>query len=166
MKVQTKKVVKKEVKEVKVAKNRDILGIKLSKKLPNEVVATIEVIKTFKGKVNVPYNTLYSEFLVELAKISKSKSNLRTRFDRILYRNLEGILLKNSIQSAKFNLKANIKGILIKPKNTIEFKTNGDAILSTVRENLYSFKVLKKISTIEKSEITTELLAKINELKA
>ena len=150
----------------KVPKNREILGIKLSKKLPNEVVASIEVIQTFKGKVNVPFETLYSEFLKELAKISKSKSNTKTRFRRILYRNLEGILLKNSIQSAKFNLKANIKGITIKSKTPIEYKANGDAVTETVDKNFYSFRVLKKISTIQKSEITAELLAKINELKA
>ena len=155
------------VKEVvKVAKNRDILGIKLSKKLPNEVIATIEVIKANKGKANVPFNTLYNEYLNEMKKISKSKSNLKTRFRRILYRNLEGILLKNSIQSAKFNLKANIKGITIKAKDVIEYKGNGDAVIETVDNNFFSFKVLKQISTIEKSEITAELLAKINELKA
>ena len=98
-------------------------------------------------------------------KISKSKSNLKTRFRRILYRNLEGILLKNSIQSAKFNLKANIKGITIKSKEPILYKDNGDAIISTVDENFYSFRVLKKITTIEKNEITAQLLKSINELK-
>ena len=100
-----------------------------------------------------------------MSKISKSKSNLKTRFRRLLYRNLEGILLKNSIQSAKFNLKANIKGIIIKPKNTIEYKLNGDAIISTVDTNFYSFKVLKSIETIKEQKITAKLLERINELK-
>ena len=76
----------KEVKVVKVAKNREILGIKLSKNLPKEVIATIEVIKANKGAVNVPFDTLYNEYLVEMKKISKSKSNLKTRFRRNLYR--------------------------------------------------------------------------------
>jgi hypothetical protein len=144
---------------------RDILGISLSEKLPNEVIATIEVIKANKGKVNVPFDTLFNEYVIEMKKISKSNSNLKTRFRRILYRNLEGILLKNSIQSAKFNLKANIKGIIIKPKNTIEYKDNGDAITSTVDTNFYSFKVLKNISTIKEQKITAKLLERINELK-
>jgi hypothetical protein len=150
----------------KVAKNRDILGIKLSKKLPNEVVATIEVIKKNKGAVNVPFDTLYNEYLVEMNKISKSKSNLKTRFRRNLYRTVEGILLANSIQSAKFNLKANIKGIHIKTKFPIEYNGKGLAVISTVDKNFYSFRVLKKITTIQKSEITAELLASINELKS
>lgn len=156
----------KKVETPKTPKRREILGISLSKKLPNEVVATIEVIKANKGKVNVPFETLFNEYVNEMKKISKSKSNLKTRFRRILYRNLEGILLKNSIQSAKFNLKANIKGIVIKPKNTIEYKANGDAITSTVDNNFYSFKVLTKITTNEKLEITKELLSKVAELKA
>tara|TARA_R110002012_G_C11610104_1_gene608092 strand:- start:829 stop:1323 length:495 start_codon:yes stop_codon:yes gene_type:complete len=150
----------------KVVKTRDILGVSLSKKLPNEVKATIEVIKANKGKVNVPFETLYSQYVTEMSKISKSKSNLKTRFRRILYRNLEGILLKNSIQSAKFNLKANIKGITIKTKNPIEYKANGDAVTLTVDENFYSFKVLKKISTNDSLAISKELLSKVAELKA
>lgn len=160
------KVVEKQVKTI-VVKNvkRQILGISLSNKLPNEVTATIEVIKANKGKVNVPFDTLYNEYLIEMRKISKSNSNLKTRFRRILYRNLEGIILKNSIQSAKFNLKANIKGITIKPKNVIEYKDNGDAITNTVDTNFYSFRVLKQISTIKEQVITAELLAKVNELK-
>ena len=160
------KVVKVVAKKVVVAKNRDILGFKQSQKLPNELIATIEVIKNNKGAVNVPFLILYNEFLVELAKISISKSNLKTRFRRCLYRNLEGILLKNSIQSAKFNIKANIKGIIIKPKDEIKYKVNGDAETNTVDKNFFSFRVLKKISTIQKSEITAELLASINELKS
>jgi len=160
------KEVKGTEKVVKVSKRRDILGISLSEKLPNEMIATIEVIKSNKGKVNVPFNTLFNEYVNEMKKISKSKSNLKTRFRRILYRNLEGILLKNSIQSAKFNLNANIKGIVIKPKNTIEYKSNGDAITSTVDENYFSFKVLKQISTNEKLEITKSLLEKVAQLKS
>ena len=147
------------------SKRRSILGVQLSKKLPNEVVATIEVIKANKGKVNVPFNTLFDEYVKEMSKISKSKSNLKTRFRRILYRNLEGILLKNSIQSAKFNLKANIKGITIKPKNRIEYKANGDAITSTVDLNYFSFKVNKTYTKVDKLEITKELLSKVAELK-
>ena len=164
MKKVTKSETKKEVAK-KVELKRDILGVKLSKKLPNEVIATIEVIKANKGKVNVPFETLYNEYLNEMKKISKSQSNLKTRFRRILYRNLEGIILKNSIQSAKFNLKANIKGIVIKTKNPIEYKTNGDAVTSSVDSNFYSFRVLKKISTIESQVITKDLLEKVNEIR-
>lgn len=144
---------------------RDILGIKLSKKLPNEMIATIEVIKNNKGKVNVPFDTLFNEYVNEMKKISKSQSNLKTRFRRLLYRNLEGILLKNSIQSAKFNIKANVKGIIIKPKNVIEYKANGDAITSSVDQNYYSFRVLKNVDTINEQKITAKLLERINELK-
>ena len=160
------KVVKEQVKKIVVKQvKRDILGVKLSSKLPNEMIATIEVIKNNKGKVNVPFETLFNQYVIEMNKISKSKSNLKTRFRRLLYRNLEGILLKNSIQSAKFNLKANIKGIIIKPKNVIEYKDNGDAITSTVDTNFYSFKILKSISTIKEQKITAKLLERINELK-
>lgn len=149
----------------KKSTNRNILGVKLSEKLPNEIIASIEVIKQSKGKVNVSFLELYNLFLIELSKISKSKSNTKTRFRRILYRNLEGILLKNSIQSAKFNLKANVSGIIIKAKDPIEFKENGDAITSSVDNNYFTFKVLKKVDTIKELEITNELLAKVLELK-
>ncbi len=149
----------------KVTLMRDILGVKLSTKLPKETIATIATIKTFAGKVNVPFETLFSEFCKELAKISKSQSNRKTRFRRHLYRNLEGILLKNSIQSAKFNLKANIKGIVIKTKEPIIYKSNGDADINSVDNNSYSFKVLKQISTINDLAISKELLARIANLK-
>lgn len=154
-----KKVVKKSVK-------REILGVKLSKKLPNEVVATIKVIQANKGKVNIPFDVLFEQYVKEMSLISKSKSNLKTRFRRILYRNLEGVILKGSIQSAKFNLKANIKGITIKPKNVIEYKVNGDAITSTVDTNEFSFRVLKKVTTTQKLEVSKALLSKIAELKS
>jgi hypothetical protein len=160
----TTKVTEKQVITKKETK-RNICGIKLSEKLPNEMIATIKVIEANKGKVNVPFETLFNQYVIEMSKISKSKSNLKTRFRRLLYRNLEGILLKNSIQSAKFNLKANIKGIIIKPKNVIEYKDNGDAVTSTVDTNFYSFKVLKNISTIKEQKITAKLLERINELK-
>ena len=158
----TKKVV------VKKENSRLILGKKLSLKPTKEVLATVEVIKNNASKkaVNVSFDVLFNEFKVELLKLgSKSNSNLKTRFRRCLYRNLEAVLLKNSIQSAKFNIKANLKGITIKAKNTIEFKDNGDAITSTVDSNFYTFRVLKKITVIDKLEITKELLAKVNELK-
>lgn len=153
------------VKTQKVSTKRDICGVKLSEKLPNEVIATIEVIKANKGNVNVTFNALFLQFLIEMKKISKSNSNLKTRFRRILSRNLEAILLKNSIQSAKFNLKANIKGIVIKSKDPILFKENGDVVVSSVDDNSFSFKVLKSIETIKEQQITSELLAKVLELK-
>ena len=160
----TKETTKKETTK-KVIVKRDILGVKLSTKLPNEMIATIEVIKKNKGRVNVSFDELYNLYVTEMKKISKSQSNLKTRFRRLLYRNLEGILLKNSIQSAKFNLKANIKGIIIKPKNVIEFKDNGDAITSSVDTNFFSFKVLKQVTTIKEQLITDKLLANVLELK-
>lgn len=149
----------------KTSPKRNILGVKLSDKLPNEMIATIAVIEANKGKVNVSFQELFNLYIIEMKKISKSNSNLKTRFRRILYRNLEGILLKNSIQSAKFNLLANVKGIVIKAKDPIQFKDNGDAVTATVDNNFYSFKVLKNVSTIKELEITNELLAKVLELK-
>ena len=164
-----------EVKEVSTPKavviekstSRIILGKKLSKKLPNEMIATIEVIKknAQAKRVNVPFLTLYNEYLKEMKKISSSKSNLKTRFRRLLYRNLESVLTKNSIQSAKFNLKSNIKGITIKAKNPILFKDNQDAIISSVDENYFSFKVLKNVTTIEKRDIDKAILESIVKLK-
>lgn len=150
----------------KVVLKREILGVKLSKKLPNEMKATIKVIENNNGKTNVPFDTLFNEFVNEMKKISNSKSNLKTRFRRILYRNLEGIVLKNSIQSAKFNLKANIKGLQVKTKTPIQFKDNGDAITKSVDENFFSFKVLKKVSTIDKLELDAKILERVNNFKA
>jgi len=157
------KVVEKEV----VKKGRMILGKKLSDKLTNEMIATIEVItkNASKKAVNVPFLTLFNQFCIELALISKSQSNRKTRFRRLLTRNLEAILLKDSLQSAKFNIKANIKGITIKTKSPLEYKSNGDVVISTSDTNFYSFKRLKNISTIQESEISKELFERVANLK-
>lgn len=155
-----KKVAKKQV-----VKTRSILGKELSTKLPKEMIATIEVIEKFKGKKDVPFDTLYKEFLVELAKISSSTSNQKTRFRRLLYRNLESVLTKNSIQAAKFNLKANIKGIKIKSKNPILFKENQDAITSSVDTNFFTFQVNKVVQTNSELAITTDILERVANLK-
>jgi len=147
-----------------VSKTRSILGINLSTKIPNEMKAIIEVIKANKGKANVSFDALFKQFVIQMNLISKSKSNLKTRFRRLLYRNLEGVLLKNSIQSAKFNLKANINGIVVKAKDKIEYKANGDAVTNTVDNNSFSFQV-KEVKTVNERKISKALLTKIAKLK-
>lgn len=161
----TKEQTKTETKKV-VKATREIYGVKLSTKLPNEVKATLKVIEANKGNKNVPFDKLYQQYVKEMSLISKSKSNLKTRFRRILYRNIEGILLKNSIQSAKFNLKANIKGIKIQTKSPIQYKANGDAVTSSVDTNEFSFILAKNITEVKEAKITASILERVNNFKA
>lgn len=139
------KTVKDKLKKIRAV--REIYGVKLSTKLPNEVKATIDVINSNKGKGFISFDDLYKQYVKALAKYSNSRSNLKTRFRRILYRTVEGVILKQSIQSAKFNLKANIKGIKVMSQSPIELKSNGDANTKSVDTNSFKFVIADKVET-------------------
>jgi hypothetical protein len=130
------KSTKKVVKET----SRLIGDISLSKKENSESKAMITVIKTLKSDTFYTYEFLKQSWLKELALISKSKSNLKTRFDRLLYRSIESGISRGSIQGLKFNLVANYKGLSIKSKEPVIFKSDFNAELKTVVNNEYSFK--------------------------
>ena len=128
---------------------REILGRQLSKNLPNEVKAIIDVINeaTEKGTNGLEYTTFYLQYLVALKKYSKSQSNLRTRFDRIISNSIAIPLVRNSVQSAKFNLNANLKGIKILPKNPLQFNERGIVDKTILRNNYFKF-VTNKTQTV------------------
>tara|TARA_R110000744_G_scaffold39652_2_gene90143 strand:+ start:51 stop:611 length:561 start_codon:yes stop_codon:yes gene_type:complete len=165
-------VVEKQTQPTKATKNkvakiklvREIYGIKLSTKLPKEVKAVIQVIENNKGKGFISFDILFSQYCKELSKVSNSKSNLKTRFRRILYRTVEGVILKKSIQSAKFNLKANIKGIKVQSQLNIEYKTNGDAITNSVDTNFFKFVVAEKVETRKNIVATKSDIARATKL--
>ena len=140
-----KKVAKKVVK-------REILNVVLGSKLPVEVKATINVLdETFKTQAEI--KALY---LVELKRLgSNSNSNLETRLNRSLYSNLERAVVRTSIQSKKFNIASQVSGIEVISKNPVEFKSDGNAVISSVRNN--SFKI-RFTSKAKKSNIRKTLV--------
>ena len=136
-----------------------------------EQISAIEVIKRLADeKKAVSFEQFYDLFCKELAKISKSQSNRKTRARRLLYRNVNSSIVKQSEQSKKYNLALNTIGIKIKTKYPIEFiqegKKKGDAITKTVDNNIFSFVVGKNLRPLTKDEIEAKRLKEIEKIKA
>jgi hypothetical protein len=155
-------IIQKQPKTEKI--KRIIYGKELSSQLPSEVRAMISTINKLEPKY-YDYQNLYSQYLFELSLISKSKSNLQTRFDRLLYRNSETAIVKGSIQAVKFNLKTQLSGLSIKAKNPIQYRNNGDADLSSLRDNSFMIKLNKGYKRTDSLQIDSEIKARIKAFK-
>ena len=147
------------------SKKREVLNVVLGSKLPIEVKATLNALsEEFQTQT-----VLFGKFLTELKKLgSNSNSNLETRFNRSIYRNVESGLTRKSIQGIKFNISAQTSGVKIVSKYPIEFLANSNANLQTVRENEYKIvytSKAKKYNVRKEFKVSEAIEKRVNKFR-
>ena len=136
-----------------------------------ELLFSIITIERFAGEVNVPFKTLYVDFKKNLnAKRGKAVAgkNDKGRLRRSFYRLIEQIEGKKSQQSKDFNINNFVRGIKIKTKFPIEYRTNSkgiqtDAVTDSVDNNFFTFQIssLRPLTEKEKSSLLKRKLESI-----
>ena len=141
----------------KVVKFREIFGIRLGAKPSIELRSALKVLKNNSERKNMSFNYILSEYKKEMIRNDKKTDgkNFEGRLRRILYRSIESGITRESIQGIKFNLNANYKGIKIVTSQPFVFNNSANVSRKDVEENLYTFKINKVVTLINKVEIKT-----------
>lgn len=142
-----------------VSKNLSYKG-----KYKKELIATLVVIFQNLGGNFKSFDTLFAEFkrVMNNENPKREGKNDKTRLRRIITRNIEAILLKQSVQSDLINLTSIVEGIKIKSKTPLAYYENGDVDTKTSDLNEYKF-LVNKVATDRDEESKKAELAKAKE---
>jgi len=146
-----------EVATKKVAKFREVYGIRLGAKPSIELKTVVKVLKENSEKEKMTFHYILSEYKKAMIRADKKTDgkNFEGRLRRILYRSIESGITRESIQGIKFNLNANYKGIKVITSQPFIFNNSANVSRQDVENNLYTFKFAKKVSLVTNAEIKT-----------